>query len=390
VVGMIEVTKLKTHPNNVKEHPEKQIKNLMQLMKWVGFKDPIVIDKENNLKAGHGRIIAAERLGMKKVPFVRLEGLTKKQMDLFIYMDNQINESPWIKDNVELLLKDIPMQDLEMFDLEWDGIRKVDYKEETDPVPEPPIQPKAKLGQIYELGNHRIMCGDATKDTEKLINGITVHLLLTDPPFNLNYDFNNNGMVQTGQRTARFGKMQNDNMTDDEFHKFLNDVFPKIIDVLRKGGSFYIFGRRESTMKFNQVLESINTHIQSWLVWKKDNFNISRFDYHPKHEIITYGWKKGKHDWHSDRSQTDVLEFKRNMGKSVHPTQKPVELLAYLINNSSKKNKMVLDPFLGSGSTLIACEQTGRICYGMEIDPAYIDVIITRWENFTGKKAKLL
>jgi len=183
---MIELSECKIHPTNVKEHPEKQIKNLMQLIEWVGFKDPIVLDKTNTVRAGHGRLIAAERLGMKEIPYVLLEGLTKSQMDLFIYMDNQINESPWIKENVQLILKDIPKKDLEMFELNWDGVRAPDIQEETEPIPDPPAEPKSKFGDIYQLGEHRVMCGDSTNAEQmKQLCNIPVTISFTSPPYNL-------------------------------------------------------------------------------------------------------------------------------------------------------------------------------------------------------------
>lgn len=209
-------------------------------------------------------------------------------------------------------------------------------------------------------------------------------MVFTDPPYNIDYDFSNNGMVATGQRTARFDKIKNDKMSDEKFDQFIKDVFKNILLNLKEGGSYYISASRESTLTFNLMLKELDFHIQSWLIWVKENFNISRLDYHPRHEVITYGWKKGKaHNWCSDRSQTDVLEISREKaGTAVHPTQKPVALLEYLINNSSKAGNLILDFFCGSGSTLITCEKTKRICYGMELDEKYCDVIVKRYIQF--------
>lgn len=369
---MIEVTKVKTHPNNVKEHPEKQIKNLMQLIEWVGFKDPIVLDKDHNCKAGHGRLIAAERLGMKEVPFVTLEGLTKKQMDLFIYMDNQINESPWIKENVELLLKDIPMKDLEIFDIEWDGIRKQDYEEEEFPVPEPPVVPKSKLGQIYKLGNHRVMCGDSTKDLDKLINGSKIDLVLTDPPYNIGFSYN----------------AVNDKKSWDEYFGLMNSIF-------------------ESLSKYNLILTCGPQNLDIWYkikkpndigIWRKPNSRsgASAFHFRRCEPILFYGKFQKRTD--------DYFEFSRENSKDLEAVEndngvgrkyekyspfKPVNLWRELVASFSKNSNIILDAFLGTGTTVIACEQTNRICYGMELDPSYVDVIIQRWENHTGKKATL-
>jgi DNA modification methylase len=211
-----------------------------------------------------------------------------------------------------------------------------------------------------------------------------VDMVFTDPPYNIDYDFSQNGMVQTGQRKARFGKIKNDKMSDESFDRFIADAFANILLKLKDGGSYYISAGRESTLTFNRILKELGFHIQSWLIWIKEHFNISRLDYHPKHEVITYGWKQGAaHNWFTDRSQVDVLPIDREKaGTAVHPTQKPIALLVYLIKNSSKKNQSVLDLFAGSGSTLIACEQTGRINYSIELDESYCQVIIERYINF--------
>ena len=369
VVGMIDVAKLKTHPNNVKEHPEKQIKNLMQLMKWVGFKDPIVIDKDDNLKAGHGRIIAAERLGMKEVPFVRLEGLTKKQMDLFIYMDNQINESPWIKDNVELLLQDIPMKDLEMFDLQWDGIRKVDYKEEKDPIPPTPTKAKAKLGEIYELGNHRVMCGDY-KDHDKLLTQ-EVDLTITDPPYNIGLD----------------SHTYDNKMNSEEYLKFLTNLFTKIKTITKpKSHVIFTIGHNHISDIFT-VCEEVGLHFRHLGVWHNPSRYAGShpgmwpFSWEAVFDFTNGGFRKLNNK--NGVGYSDVW-IETSAKDTDHPAEKPQKLWIDLIQLTTKRNELVFDPLLGSGSTLIACEQTNRICYGMEIDPAYIDVIITRFINFKG------
>ncbi len=396
VAGMIEVTKVKTHPNNVKKHPKEQINNLMQLMKWVGFKDPIVLDKDNNLKAGHGRLIAADKLGMTEVPYIRLEGLTKKQMDLFIYMDNQINESPWIKENVELLLEEIPMKDLELFELDWDGVRKPKYTEETDEVPLPHKTPKTKLGDIYQLGNHRIMCGDSSKDVEHLMDGVKADLIFSDPPYNVDYKADENWRyskkTNIKERNLRtLGTVKNDKMDDEEFDKMLSQVFKNLDKITTKNANYYICFGWSTIEQIKKHFETYN-HLSSLIVWVKDQSILSIKNYRARHEFILYGWKlKSKHYWCGIKNEEDVWNVSRgNKNAYLHPTQKPIELPRRAIQNSSQKNNIVLDPFCGSGSTLIACEQTGRTCYGMELDPAYVDVIIERWQNFTGKEAKLL
>lgn len=354
---LIEVTKVKVHPNNIKEHPEKQIKNLMQLIKWVGFKDPIVLDNRGELKAGHGRLIAAKRLGMTEVPWVPLEGLTKKQMDLYMYMDNQINESPWIKENVQLLLQEIPMKDLETFDIDWQSIKEPQVVEEEYPTPELPTTPKAKLGQIYQLGNHVIMCGDSLTQLDLLLQGKKPKMLFTDPPY---------GLGGYAGRSGNFTPVQGDTEDASKFYNALPKDIPER----------YIWGNWGN-------IKSIDETPRDVIVWKKNNFGMGK-GYRGQYEICLYfGNFAG--------SDSDLWEVKKDfVTEYKHPTQKPTELGRRAMMNSTRENDIVLDCYLGSGSTVIACEQTNRICYGMEIDPAYIDVIIQRWENFTGREAKLL
>jgi DNA modification methylase len=370
---LIEVTKVKVHPNNVKEHPEKQINNLIQLIKWVGFKDPIVLDKDFNCKAGHGRLLAAQKLGMKEIPYVSLEGLTKKQMDLFIYMDNQINESPWIKENVELLLEEIPMQDLELFEVDWEGVRKPVYPEENKPIPELPIVPKTKPGDVYQLENHRIMCGDCTKDLDKLMNGQEMKLTLTDPPYNIGFTYNRH----------------NDKQTQQQYSELMRGFFDQV-------------------SKHNLILTCGLQNLGLWYdikqpsdvgIWYKKNSRsgASAFHFRRCEPILFYGKFKKRTDDYFDYSREDSKELEeveneKGVGRKYdrYSPAKPMKFWIELLLSYSKPDEIVLDTFMGTGTTLISCENTGRICYGMELDPAYVDVIVQRWENFTGKQAKLI
>jgi DNA modification methylase len=385
--GLIEVTKVKLHPANVKEHPEKQIKNLMKLIEWVGFKDPIVLDKDFNCKAGHGRLLAAEKLGMKEVPYVMLEGLTKKQMDLFMYMDNQINESPWIKENVQLLLQEIPMKELEFFDVDWERTHTPNYPEEKEEIPEPPANPKSKPGQMWQLGEHRLMCGDSTRDIEKLLGDKTVDLLVTDPPYGVDYSGKNEYLNKITKPNRIQTPIINDNIKSADYPTFFEN-FLKIIP-FSSYNCFYIFMGDTELASLVQALSKLKFFITSYLVWNKNRMIFGRKDYHSKHEIILYGWK-GRHKFYGPKNRTTVIDYGTRNVNDLHPTMKPLEILTQLITDGSKKEMLVFDPFLGSGSTLIAAEQTGRSCYGLELSPAYCDVIIERWENFTGQKAKLL
>lgn len=378
---LIEISKLKLHPNNVKKHPEDQIKNLMELMKIVGFKDPVVIDKKHEVKAGHGRLEAAERLGMTKVPYVPLEGLTKKQMDLFMYMDNKVNESPWIEDNVQLLLDEVPLSDLDTFDVNWDNTIEINPKDETEEIPEPPVTPKTKLGDIYQLGNHRVMCGRSNnqENKNKLFEKVTPDIILTDPPYS------SGGWQEAGKKTGSVGtdavhkKIDSDNLSTRGHHQLLISALGEI-----NAQTIYIFTDWRMWIHTFDIAESLSFPVRSMIVWDKITPGMG-FPYRAQHELILYGNKMpGKMNKHNIGN---IIQIKRT-GNIHHTTEKPLDLLTKLIQNS--EGKTVYDPFIGSGSTLIAAEQTGRTCYGMEIDPAYVDVIVQRWENFTGKKAKKL
>jgi len=391
VAGMIEVTKVKTHPNNVKEHPEKQIKNLMQLIEWVGFKDPIVLDKDHNCKAGHGRLIAAERLGMKEVPFVTLEGLTKKQMDLFIYMDNQINESPWIKENVKLLLKEIPMKDLNLFDIDWEGV--IDPEVQEDEIPEPPIEPKSKLGQIYQLGDHRIICGDSTDETVWKKLCITPGKIgITSPPYNMGKNAKVTDDVES--------KYQNYDDNRNDYGDFLKAFTTNCLQNVD-----YLFvdiqQLANNKIDFIDYLHTFKEKFTDRIIWDKGqaapalakNITNSQFEdilIFNKKDLPTRAITSGRIFHGTISNVYSGKPQKNNEFAKVHKATFPIHLPFFIIKRFCKENDVVIDPFLGSGTTLMACEQLDRICYGIELDPSYIDVIIERWEKSTGGKAKLM
>lgn len=384
---LINLADVKVHEKNVKKHPDKQIKNLVQLIKWVGFKDPIVLDKDNVCRAGHGRLLAAKKLGMTQVPYVLLEGLTKKQMDLFIYMDNHVNESPWIEENVQLLLQEIPTEELEVFDVDWDGIRKPEYPEETLPIPEVPAEPKTKLGDVYQLGTHRVMCGDnqIPGNYQKLLANVKIAQLNTDPPYGVLY-----GEKNAYLNALDGGKRIEKQYANDELDFDYNNMFKTIFENIPWAdyNTIYIWSGDQKLEELRQTMEECNIHFAQYLIWLKNNHVLSRQDYSNKNEFCLYGWKN-KHKFYSG-FRTNILEYDKPQSNKLHPTQKPPELIAQTITDGTKKDDVILDVFLGSGTTLIAAEQSGRTCYGMELDPAYVDIIVERWENFVGEKAKLL
>lgn len=243
-----------------------------------------------------------------------------------------------------------------------------------------PSEPKSKHGDIYALGNHRLMCGDSTRlsDVESLMNGAVADMLLTDPPYNVDYE---------GATDEKL-KMQNDNMSEKDYGEFLKNAFSCLNNVLKPGGSFYIWHADTHTVPVRLALAETGLKVRECLIWVKNTFVLGRQDYQWKHEPCLYGRRSGEaHYFVNDRSQSTVLEVEKPAKNDLHPTMKPIKLLSPLIVNSSHKGEIVLDLFGGSGSTLIACEQLGRICYTMEFDPKYCDVIIDRWENLTGQKA---
>lgn len=360
----------------------------MQLIKWVGFKDPIVLDKDNNVKAGHGRLIAAERLGMKEVPFVTLEGLTKKQMDLFIFMDNQINESPWIKENVQLLLKEIPMKDLELFDLNWDGVRPPDINDETDQVPEKPTEPKTKLGDVYQLGKHKVICGDSTdpETYKKLLGDNKMTIIFTSPPYNV------------GKSEQKY-ENNNDNLKPEEYLEFLNKFTQNCINFARY--SFiniqYLASNKDT---FIEYIYHWKKNLVDRAIWNKKLGQPPRIRniMNPAFEdILIFSTPElakkrviDTADFHG--TVQNIFEGRGNRQNEfadIHKATFPIDLPFHFIKTFSKINESILDPFGGTGTTLIAAEQLFRTCFIIELDPGYVDVIIERWENFTGKKAIL-
>ena len=255
-----------------------------------------------------------------------------------------------------------------------------------DEIPEPPEEPKSKLGDIYQLGNHRLMCGDSTNedDVNKLMNGEKANMLFTDPPYNVNITEKKKKILHCNE----YNELENDNMAQDDFLEFLNKVFKNANDSLKDDASYYVFtcqgGDNEMMM---MMMRENGIKCRHQIIWVKDSpvFSMGRLDYDYKHEPMLYGWKKTHKFYRKGEQDKSVWEFKRTANK-LHPTMKPIELIANALNNSSIENDLILDLFGGSGSTLIACEQLNRKCYMMELDPHYIDVIIERWENLTGKK----
>ena len=380
---------IQPYADNAKKHPDKQVKMIADSIKRFGWQQPIVVDKNGIIIVGHGRYQAFKKYGegMDEPWVTDNEGntisgkqgreLTAKQVKSYRLADNKLNESDWDLELVIEELKDIDdpaLQEITGFDMDL----LIQPDEKDDEVPETPEEPRSKLGDLYELGKHRVLCGDSTKleDVERLMGGKKADILVTDPPYNVNY---------TG-KTKDALKIENDTMSDDKFRQFLSDAYAAADTVMKPGAVFYIWHADSEGYNFRGAAHDIGWKVRQCLIWNKNNMVMGRQDYHWKHEPCLYGWKEGTHLWNSDRTQTTVLEFNRPSRNEQHPTMKPIELLAYQIQNNTKGEDIVLDSFLGSGSTLIAAEKTGRICYGLELDPKYVDVIVQRYVDYTGNE----
>ena len=390
IVENIDINLLKPYANNPRKLTPKAIEKVAESLKQFGFRQPIVVDNDNIIVVGHTRYQASRKLGYTQVPITKINNLTKEQINAYRIADNRTNEeAEWDDELLALEIKDLEMKD---FDISLTGMDKPELDKilfeekqgntDDDEVPEAPEEPITKPGDIWQLGNHRIICGDSTlpETYQKLLADKKVDLYLTDPPYNVAY---------VG-KTKDALTIQNDKQTDDQFQEFLKNAFTNSTEYLKLGGSFYIWHSDSEGLLFRLAVNDANLKLRQTLIWSKNTMVMGRQDYQWQHEPCLYGWKEGaSHTWYSDRKQTTILNFERPTSSKLHPTMKPVKLISYLINNSTKQEDIVLDSFLGSGSTLIACEKLQRICYGIELDPKYCDVIIKRWENFTGKKAEL-
>lgn len=351
-----------------------------------GWRSPIVVDRNFVIVCGHTRYKAALSFGLEEVPVHVADNLTPEQIQAYRIADNKTAEiAEWNYELLPLELRELQGADFDLsllgFDTdELDKLLNGDVEDaiadgETDPdaVPEAPEEPASRRGEIYRLGSHLLMCGNATNadDVAALTGESKVDLWLTDPPYNVAYS---NSLGQT---------IENDDMDDGTFRKFLNDSFTQAVETMKPGAAYYIFHADTEGYNFRGACRDVGLKVRECLIWVKNALVLGRCDYHFRHEPCLYGWKEGAaHNWYSDRCQTTVLEFHKPTKNIGHPTTKPVELLVYLVKNSSQRGEMVLDTFGGSGSTLIACEQTGRVCRMMELDPKYCDVIRKRWAEF--------
>jgi len=363
-------------------------------IKEFGFTNPVLIDADNMIIAGHGRVMAAQKLSIKDIPCIRLGYLTEAQKKAYVIADNKIAlNAGWDDQMLKNELKELESFDFDLDLLGFDDDELLEMMKEPESVNDgltdedsvPDVSDEkhvTKRGDVWLCGKHRVMCGDSTlfDDLEKLTNGSAADMLLTDPPYNVDY---------SGKTEARM-KIKNDNMNNDEFRHFLNDAFTSASSFMKPGAVFYIWHAESNSYEFRGACYDAGLQIRQCLIWNKNSFVMGRQDYHWKHEPCLYGWKDGAgHLWASDRKQTTVINYDRPSKSDLHPTTKPVGLFEYQILNNTKGGDIILDLFGGSGTTLIASEKNGRVGFIMEIDEKYCDVIVKRWQEFTGMNATL-
>ena len=387
-IVMLPVSEVRPYEKNPRKNAD-AVKFVKASIEQFGFKVPIIVDSNRVIVCGHTRLMAAKSLGMSEVPCIFADDLTDDQIKAFRLADNKVGEfAEWdmdlLGDELDAIADacDIDMSDFG-FDLSED---EEEAEVVEDEVPEE-VEPVCKKGEVWQLGEHRLMCGDSTsaEDVSKLMDGSKADLLFTDPPYGVSYEKKTKEVL----KSKTYTKIQNDDLKLDQFKDFLFDVFTNARACLLDSASYYVFscqgGDQEMMM---MMMRESGIPCRHQIIWVKDApvFSMGRLDYDYKHEPILYGWVK-KHDFQRKGEQDkSVWEFKRTENK-LHPTMKPVPLIANALLNSTKENDLVLDLFGGSGSTMIACEQLNRKARLMELDPHYCDVIIARWENFTGQKA---
>ncbi|MBN67486.1 MAG: DNA methylase N-4, partial [Rickettsiales bacterium] len=367
-------------------------------IKEYGFRQPIVVDEDMVIIAGHTRLQAAQQLGLTKVPVHTATGLTATQVKAYRLADNRTaQEAEWDDELLGLELGELAEQgfDLDLTGFDGDELEKllaeidVGGLTDDDDVPEAPETPVSKPGDVWVLGNHRLICGDSTDAAvlDTLLDGQLVDMVFTDPPYNVNYGDTAKDKIRAKGGAKAGRKIMNDNL-GNEFEAFLTDACANMLRVTK--GALYICMSSSELDTLQSAFRSSGGKWSTFIIWAKNTFTLGRSDYQRQYEPILYGWKEGNdHYWCGARDQGDVWFFNKPQKNDLHPTMKPVELVCQAVKNSSKSKDIVLDSFGGSGSTLIACEKLGRYARLIELDPAYCDVIVKRWEEFTGKSAVL-
>ena len=378
---LVAVSKLIPYVNNARTHSAEQVMKLRSSLREFGFINPVIIDREYNVIAGHGRIMAAKEEGITEVPCVFVDYLTEAQKKAYILADNRMAmDAGWDEELLRIEIESLKDMD---FNVGLTGFSEDELAElygedkqsevEDDDYDLSDALEKAAFvqrGDIWTVGRHRLMCGDATssEDVAQLMDGKKANLILTDPPYGVSF------------QSADGLSIQNDSIKGEEFYQFLLAAMQNMVSVLEPGGAAYVFHADTEGLNFRRAFVDAGLHLAGCCIWVKNSLVLGRSDYQWQHEPVLYGFlKNGKHSWYSDRKQTTIWNFDKPKRNKNHPTSKPLDLLAYPIGNSTQANAIVLDTFGGSGSTLMACEQTNRICYTMELDPKYASVILRRY-----------
>ena len=380
---LVSIDKLIPYVNNARTHSPAQITKLRSSLREFGFINPVIIDRDFNVIAGHGRIMAAKEEGIKEVPCVFADYLTEAQKKAYIIADNRMAmDAGWDEELLRVEIEALQGMDFdpsltgfdekELATLFNNGIEAKDDDFDVSAELEKPTI--THNGDVWILGKHRLVCGDSTKAEtfEALMQGEKANLVITDPPYNVNYE-------------GSAGKIKNDNMADEKFYNFLKDAFTNTEAVMADDASIYVFHADTEGLNFRKAFQDSGFYLSGTCIWKKQSLVLGRSPYQWQHEPILFGWKKkGKHQWYTGRKESTIWEFDKPKKNADHPTMKPIPLLAYPIVNSSMTNCIVLDPFGGSGSTLIACQQTDRICRTIELDEKFCDVIVKRYIEQVG------
>ena len=390
-----EINKLIPYHNNPRKN--QAVDKVASSIKEFGWQQPIVVDEQNVIVVGHTRYQAAQKLGLKEVPTHIAKGLTESQIKAYRLLDNRANQDAlWDDEMLKIEIKGLEElgTDLNLTGFNQNELNKLLFEEkkgltDEDEIPQTPEEPISKAGDKFALGKHKLVCGDSTKvESISLLFGENkADMVFTDPPYNVDYG-KFKGNVNDGFR-FKHRQIENDNMSDDEFRTFIVDFLTKSKEYVKLGSPYYIcYGERQG-IAFLSSFKEAGLHHSCNIIWKKHTLVLGRSDYHYIHEPIFYGWFEGQqHKFYGDRKNTSVWEFDRPMKSDLHPTMKPVDLIVNALKNSSKEEDIIYEPFSGSGSTFIACEKLNRSCYGIEFDAKYCDVIIKRWEDYTGQKAE--
>ena len=389
---MVPVDALVPYARNARTHSDAQVAQIAASIAEFGWTNPILIDGSKGVIAGHGRLMAARKLEHKEVPVIELSHLSPEQKKAYILADNRLAENAgWDQDLLKLELAELKAAD---FDMDLMGFSGKELDEllgmneegggltEDDAIPELPKDPVSRSGDLWILGNHRLLCGDATvlSDVERLMDGQLADMAFTDPPYNVDY-----GNSAKDKMRGKDRRILNDALGDG-FYKFLYDACLNLLLVTK--GACYVCMSSSELHTLQKAWIDAGGKWSTFVIWAKNTFTLGRADYQRQYEPILYGWKQGMdHFWCGDRNQSDIWNFNKPRVNDLHPTMKPVELVERAVKNSSKSRDIVLDLFGGSGTTLIACEKAGRYSRLMELDPQYVDVIIKRWEDYTGQQA---